>query len=463
MLKCNKPVTASLALLILLGSVLSGLCFVSAQSSNGHPLQWEQYYGDGYIGDTVRCLIQTSDGGYAFATPNTHYSILRIPLSILLFKINSLGIVEWQKQFNGSATGSATVAGLVQTSDGGYVFAGDTGDILSGTELIKLDSNGNIQWNRTFPYAGYSSSMVQTRDGGFALAGRADKYLTQGSLANIWFIKTDSAGEVQWNITFQEKLGGGEGGLSQVIQTADGNYAIVGYTYSENASVISTDAANLVMLKFNSLGSILWSKTYDVGISNWGFKSIIQTSDGGYVLTDNTGSSGTPTAIKTDENGVVQWTKNYNNTSEKNHIISTSGSLNSVILTSDGGLAFAGESNFGQIWVIKTDASGNVQWNQTYGDRDQYGYSGTCLIEPNDGSILLGGDWQYRSSSIHYYLTKIQSSLPLPTPSPSPLLPSPSPTLVSTPLETNVFLFAVLVIILSAVIVGLIIFSRKKK
>jgi hypothetical protein len=257
------------------------------------------------------------------------------------------------------------------------------------------------------------------------------------------------------------KVGGGEGGLSQVIQSSDGNYAIVGYTYSENAS---TESATLMLLKISSSGKMLWKETYDSGISNWGDKSIVQTSDGGYVLTDNTGASGTPTAIKTDENGVVQWTKTYINTSEKNHIISTIGSLNSVILTSDGGLAFAGDSNFGQIWVVKMDASGNVQWNQTYGDRDQYGYSGTCLIESNDGSILLGGNWQYRSSNIHYYLTKIQASLPLPTPSPSPPLASPSPTsLVLMPLESNVFLLAALVIILTAAIVGLIIFFRKKK
>lgn len=259
------------------------------------------------------------------------------------------------------------------------------------TELIKLDRSGNIQWNRTFPYAGDSSSMVQTRDGGFALAGRADTSTTLGSLANILFIKTDSTGEMQWNTTFQEKLGGSVGGLSQVIQTSDGNYAIVGYTYSENASVNSDWSATLMMLKISSSGNLLWKETYDSRISHWGDNSIVQTSDGGYVLTDNTGASaGTPTAIKIDENGVVQWTKTYNNTSEKNHVISTIGSLNSVILTSDGGLAFAGDSNFSQTWVLKTDVSGNVQWNQTYGDRDQYGYRGICLIESSDGSILLG-------------------------------------------------------------------------
>jgi len=129
--------------------------------------------------------------------------------------------------------------------------------------------------------------------------------------------------------TFQEKLGGSVGGLSQVIQTSDGNYAIVGYTYSENASVNSDWSATLMMIKISSSGNLLWKETYDSRISHWGDKSIVQTSVGGYVLTDNTGASaGTPTAIKIDENGVVQWTKTYNNTSEKNHVISTIGSLN---------------------------------------------------------------------------------------------------------------------------------------
>jgi hypothetical protein len=50
------------------------------------------------------------------------------------------------------------------------------------TELIKLDGSGNIQWNRTFPYAGDSSSMVQTMDGGFALVGRADNFPTLEAL-----------------------------------------------------------------------------------------------------------------------------------------------------------------------------------------------------------------------------------------------------------------------------------------
>jgi hypothetical protein len=75
-----------------------------------------------------------------------------------------------------------------------------------------------------------------------------------------------------------------------------------------------------MMIKISSSGKMLWEKTYDSGISRWGDKSIVETSDGGYVLTDNTGSSGTPTVIKTDENGFVHWTKTYDNKGEINPI-----------------------------------------------------------------------------------------------------------------------------------------------
>lgn len=452
MLKGKKPAIASLALLILLGPILSGLSFVSALSPNMHTLLWEQYYDEGYSIDVVERLIQTSDGGYAFAATRHYYPQLSIPPSILLFKTDNLGVVEWQKQFNGSAT----VAGLVQTSDSGYIFACDIANAFSrtSTELIKIDSTGNLQWNRTYTYAGPISSMIQTSDGGFALAGTEN---SPDTLSSLWLIKTNSEGELEWKTTFEQKLGDH---VSQLIQTADSNYAIVGYTYSGNATRIGTVSADLVLLKISGSGSLLWKKTYDLGISNRGLKSIVQTSDGGYVLTDNTGSFGMATAIKTDEKGEVQWTQNY--TVYPPNVYNYTGQISSVILTSDGGLAFVGDTPSGNVSIIKTDAMGNIQWNQTYGERDQYGYKAGCLIESSDGNLLVGGSWQHRSKNVQYYVAKIQADLPLPTPSPSPLNPSPTSS-GSTPLQTNFILLAALAIILTAAIVGLLVFFRRNR
>ena len=98
--------------------------------------------------------------------------------------------------------------------------------------------------------------MVPTSDGGFALAG------TQNS--NVWLLKLDSAGNVQWNNTYEETF---DRGVNCLIQTQDGGYAMLG------ASIINPDfegsPSTLEMLKVNSAGTFLWSKAYDVGISSW--------------------------------------------------------------------------------------------------------------------------------------------------------------------------------------------------
>jgi hypothetical protein len=433
---------------LMLGSTLSGLSFGYAQNSNTHPLQWEQYYDEAYAGNTVKYIIQTSDGGYAFAATNAPYGLLSIPPSVLLFKINDLGVVEWKKQFNGSSA----VAGLVQTSDNGYVLA-------SGGELFKLDSRGNLLWNHTYPHAGAIGSMIPTRDGGYALAGT--DYSSE--LPSIWLIKTDSAGHLQWKSSFGEKFGYV---VTQVVQTTDDNYAIVGYAYSENRTRIRVNSADIMLLKISSSGNLLWEKMYNLGISNNCHKSIVQTSDGGYILTDNTNPNYTPTVIKTDSNGSVQWTKTYDNTGNFDPFgpqIGASGKLNSVIASSDGGLVFAGETDFLQVWVLKTDASGGIQWNQTYGDRDQYGYQQSCLIQSSDGALLVGGYWQLRAKGVQFYVAKIQASLPPPPPSPSPQPPTPTATpSVLTAIQTSLILLAVLGVII-VVAGGLIVYFRKRR
>ena len=130
----KRCLVAALALLVLLFSVPE---LNSAQSNNQHSLQWEQYYNEAYQGNEMKALIQTIDGGYAFVAPNVPYGTGVAP-SVILYKVNSTGSVEWQKEFDGSTT----IAGLAQTSDGSYVT------VVNG-DLVKVDSSGNMQWRRS--------------------------------------------------------------------------------------------------------------------------------------------------------------------------------------------------------------------------------------------------------------------------------------------------------------------------
>jgi hypothetical protein len=219
-----------------------------------------------------------------------------------LIKIDSLGHEQWNRTFGGQSQDLGE--SVRQTSDGGYIVSGCTGSY--GTTdgyvfwLIKTDGQGKEQWNRTYkgtqPPAGPVGNTVDlTSDGGYFLLGTG--YCNE-SKNDIWVIKTNQYGDEQWNKTF--------GGIyyesgAQAYQTTDEGYIILGNT--EDINVF----ANPWMIKLDASGEEQWNKTYGGGGVG---HSVDLTSDGGYIITGSTWSyneydSGDVWLIKTDENGFV--------------------------------------------------------------------------------------------------------------------------------------------------------------
>jgi parallel beta-helix repeat protein len=372
--------------------------------------------------------------------------------------------VEWEQYFGDIGTNRYdTVKFIVQTSDSGYAMAAENIPRV-GTKfvvIVKTDSSGVFQWAKKYDMYGLAG-FAYTNDGGYVLAGNlnlqhedwftisvgnvtllktdpngevqwSQKYPFDDSVSamvqtsdggyalagkkdtQVWILKVDSAGKQQWNWTLGVQLDGWKG-LAQIIQTSDGGYAIAGTAPSDSAG--ETD---FLLLKTSSTGELLWSKKYG-GVSNDSANSLIQTSDGGYALVGSTESFdlGGPLLIKTDASGNVEWARTYGST----------GTADYLIQTSDGGLLFVG-SNY-RVWLVKTDASGKIEWNQTYGGQRmaQDGYLGKCVIENGDGGFTAAGSWMLSGSVIWYYLVKTQPIL-LPSTSPS-LAPSPSPAQILT-------------------------------
>ena len=166
---------------------------------------WTQTYG-GNDYDSVESVIQTSDGGYALTGRTRSFGSGSHELWII--KTDSLGNMEWNKTYG---TGSSYA--IVQNSDEGYTIA--------GSRLIKTDSEGNMQWNRS----GGVTSMIQTSDGGYALAGYTN--FVMGESADFWLVKTDEMGYRQWNRTYPR---GAYDQAKSVIQTKDGGYALTGFS-----------------------------------------------------------------------------------------------------------------------------------------------------------------------------------------------------------------------------------------
>ena len=130
MSKSRKPVLFTVILFVQLLSTVPAEYLASAQSSKAPIQQWEQDYTiPTSVYDAVNCLVQTTDGGYAFAATLTRGIATNAVLTTLLVKTNSSGGEEWEKQF-----GFYGALGLVQTSDG-FVLAGHDND-STGTALF---------------------------------------------------------------------------------------------------------------------------------------------------------------------------------------------------------------------------------------------------------------------------------------------------------------------------------------
>jgi hypothetical protein len=284
-----------------------------------------------------------------------------------------------------------------QTSDGGYIVAGWTesfgagyGDIF----LIKTDANGNIIWAKTYGGTNWDEarSVQQTSDGGYIVAGWTESF--GAGYEDIFLIKTDTNGNIIWAKTY--------GGINRdeaysVQQTSDGGYIVAGWTYSWGG---------ILLIKTDTNGNVIWAKTYG---GNRAY-SVQQTSDGGYIVAGVTRPFGAgyddAFLIKTDANGNIQWAKTYGGT---HYDVAYS-----VQQTSDGGYIVAGETtSFGagiyDIFLIKTDANGNVQWAKTYGGTNS-DYASSVQQTSDGGYILAGFTGSFGAGLGDIFLIKTDAS-----------------------------------------------------
>jgi predicted secreted protein len=290
--------------------------------------------------------------------------------------------LEWQKTYGGAEYDSAF--SVVQTNDGGYAIAGETDSFGAGSRdswLVKTDAIGNAQWNKTYGGTGIDTvySLIQTLDGGYAMVGFTQSFGAGGN--DFWLVKTDAEGNMQWSKTYG---GWGHESARCIVQTSDGGYAFVGYTYSFGAG-----SDDFWLVKTDENGTVQWSQTYGGASDDFAY-SMVQTVDGGYAIVGGTRSFGAGQSdfwlVKTDALGNEQWNRTYGGTGEDWPL--------SVIKTNDGGYAIAGSTlSFGaggaDMWLVKVDSSGSMEWNQTYGGaNDEEAWS---VVETTCGGYVIAG------------------------------------------------------------------------
>ncbi len=369
--------TSSKVSILLLFSLL--LCTIIAPPSYA---QWAATYGvSGYA--NASSIQQTTDGGYIVA--GYTYSFGSGAWDIWVLKLDSGGNLEWQKTYGGS--GYEFAESIQQTRDGGYIVAGYTWSFGAGFYdfwVLKLDSDGNVEWQKAYGGSGheYAGSIQQTSDGGYILAGSTTSFGAGGRA--FWVLKLDSGGNVEW-----QKAYGGSGGESanSIQQTTDGGYVVAGGTGS-----FGDGYNDMWVLKLDSDGNVQWQKTYG-GPSYDNAHSIQQTADGGYIVAGSksfgVGGPADFWVLKLDSDGNVEWQKAYGGPTSNEY-------AHSIQQTTDGGYIVAGYTAFFNIysanfWVLKLDSGGNVQWQKSYGGSEGSGLASSIQQTSDSGYIVTGG------------------------------------------------------------------------
>lgn len=336
-------------------------------------------YG-GFYSDAAGDARQTSDGGYIIAGRTGSYGAGGS--DAYLVKADPDGNALWAKTFGG--TGADAGNSVHETSDRGYIVIGNTEPLGTGTKdvyLVKTGSNGDILWSKTFGGNGGDdgNSVMETSDGGYIIAGETGSYGAGGY--DVYLVKTDSNGNALWSKTFG---GAGADDAHSVRQTSDGGYIIAGDTGSFGAG-----ESDMYLVKTDPNGTELWSKTFGGIGSDYGH-SVRQTSDGGYIVSGYTGSFGAGAndvyLVKTDQNGNELWSRAFGGTGTDDG--------NSVQETLDNGYIIAGVTkSFGEgydVYLVKTDSNGNVLWTKAFGGSgSDYGYS---VQQTADGGYIIAGE-----------------------------------------------------------------------
>lgn len=330
----------------------------------------------------------------------------KILLVILYFFIDSISYGQTFERTYGS-TENDQGNQVLTTNDCNYAIIGNYG-LTGGIYLIKVDTSGNTIWQKSYDppsiwYYHYAYSFRQTSDSGFVIASNI--VYTNGTGSNICLIKTNSIGDTIWT----KYYGGPSPGYykavaREIIITSDNGYAIIG-------TEVGSTNKNVFLIKTDSLGNVQWANYYGGTNDDEGY-SLKQTADNGFIISGYTASFGQGGwdvyLIKVGTLGNLQWTKTYggNRYEIANHV---------ELTNDDGFILTGYTSGYGigtiydeDLFLMKTDSLGNGLWTNVYGaDADEYGIS---VKQTNDnGFIAVGYSSEIIAEERDVYVLKTDS------------------------------------------------------
>lgn len=390
----------------------SAICFERLPVDDSNNICWNKTVG-GAMEDRAYDVIETNDGGYAFAGEYIEYNESD-PISMtwgiremILVKADENGNISWSNTYN-KEYGLSSAYTLIQCKDNGYALTGYvTINVHDEIFFVKTYENGTLEWNRIHGWRDEERiySIIQTDDDGFLITGFTDSFHYIGD--SVLIMKLDAEGNEEWHVTY--------GGTSTyefeitygMVEVEDG-FILSGYTSTYGSYPGELGKEDVWLFKINKTGQMQWNKTYGYDGIDRAF-SLIQTIEGDFVLagftsTNNLEMSEDIYVIKTDRNGILKWeTIIKGKASDRAY---------SVIENEDKELILTGYTDSGcsvnnrEGILVKLDKNGEVIWNYCIGGNRDDEFN-SIILDSNNDYVLAGSTKSYGKGNYDLWMMKI--------------------------------------------------------
>ena len=287
-----------------------------------------------------------------------------------------------------------------------------------------------INWEKNYggSEGDWANDMIKSPEGGFIVCGgtNSNNFDISGlhGINDAWVIKLNENGAIEW----QKNYGGSKWEVATSIQaTVDEGYIIAGSSDSQDNDVSNNYGQDdFWVFKIDQLGNLVWERNY--GGSGVDLPEIIiQTADQGFMVVGGTNSFNQDVSsnfgendiwiLKIDASGAIQWEKSYGGSKMENAF---------KVIAIDNGYMVVGASNSsdGQVianhgaydfWVLKLDLQGNLIWNKNFGGSGS-DFAHDIIEIGNDEFFILGTsnsndlDVTFNNGDDDFWLIKINSN-----------------------------------------------------
>jgi len=352
---------------------------------------WSRTFGT--TGDDWALSISPSlDDGYILCGSSS----AALNGQVWVIKTTASGDSVWGRAFGGNGNDIGSRAGT--TNDGGYFFVGYTRSFGAGSSdmwLVKLDEDGNQAWSRTYGGSGEDNCYwgAEATDGGFILVGETMSF--GNTNFDFWILKVNAQGDSMWSRTYGGPTA--DAGATYVSLTDDGGYIVCGVTRPAGGN-----DGSFWLIKLDQDGNMVWSNTYGALGDDLPW-CVCQCEDGGYaVVGRRTRTNGLTDAwlLRTNAGGDSLWSAAYGGPGTVEQALS-------VVETWDGGYILTGQGSQanGDVLLTRTNSTGAVLWSSEFGGSNMdAGYQ--VLPTEDGGYAVAGGTMSFGRGGVDFWLVK---------------------------------------------------------